>query len=105
MKVILLALVILISYLIVIGIAMYSSNKNKKYPPIIPKCPDYWDITNDNICKNTKRMGTCLDSKELTIDLNNSKWKGATGMCSKYQFSNKCNIQWDGISDNNELCK
>lgn len=102
--ILLIAIIILIIYLIIIGLAIYTSQYKQKYPPITPSCPDYWEIGENNICKNKKNLGLCLGTDDLNINLNNEKWKGKTGECAKYQFTKRCNILWDGISDNNKLC-
>ena len=99
------AIIILIIYLIIIGLSMYNSQHNQQYPPVIPECPDYWDITKDKICVNSKKIGGCELDDDLEINLNNAKWKGKTGLCAKYQFAKRCKLQWDGISGKNELCK
>lgn len=103
--ILLIASIILIIYLIIIGLAIYSSQYKQTYPPVIPDCPDYWSVTENKICENKKKLGTCLSDGDLKIDLNNLKWKGKTGMCAKYQFAKRCNLQWDGISDNYKLCQ
>lgn len=104
--IIIIATIILIIYLIIIGLSIYNSQYNQKYPPVIPECPDYWEITEDKICQNTKNIGSCLSAEsDKKINLNDAKWKGKTGMCAKYQFAKRCNLQWDGIAENNKLCR
>ena len=103
--IIIIATIILIIYLIIIGLSIYKSQYNNQYPPVIPECPDYWDITEDKNCINSKKIGTCQIEDDLKINLNEAKWKGKTGMCAKYQFAKRCNLQWDGISGKNELCR
>jgi hypothetical protein len=103
--IIIVAIIVLIIYLIFIGIAMYLSQYNHQFPPVIPECPDYWNINDKNMCINGKKIGSCLDEKDLEIDLNDLNWKGKSGLCRKYQFAKRCNLQWDGISDNIKLCQ
>lgn len=85
--------------------SIYKAQYNAQYPPVIPECPDYWEITEDRICKNVKNIGECKDDKDKIIDLKDARWKGKSGACAKYQFAKRCNLQWDGISGKNELCR
>jgi len=102
--IIVIAIIILIIYLIIIGLSIYNAQYNHTYPPVVPECPDYWEITEDKICKNTKNIGSNICDGQV-INLNEAKWKGKSGLCEKYQFAKRCNLQWDGISENNDLCR
>ena len=73
--------------------------KSLKIPPWIPKCPDYWIMEKEGICRNVNNLGTC--AKNSTIDFNNSKFKGRDGNLNKCKLAHNCNISWTGID---KLC-
>ena len=90
------AIVILIIVLIIITISLNYALFNANYPPVISDCPDFWDVSlnNDNqiVCNNIVRhnRGTCNDDDVI---------------CAKYRWAKKCNISWDGITNNNKACE
>jgi hypothetical protein len=95
------AIVILIITLCFIGIALYRQAYNSDYPPVIPNCPDYWDVSG-NFCVNSMALGNtrCL----APMDFTRPQWNNNSAMCRKYQWAKSCNLTWDGISDNASLC-
>jgi hypothetical protein len=90
------AIIFLIVILVVIGYSLSNSKTNKKWPPIIGNCPDYWeDITDGTVtdgsikCKNTQSMGNCGATKTfLKTDT----------PCIKYTWATSCGVAWDGIT-------
>jgi hypothetical protein len=104
------AIVILIITLCFIGIALYRQSNDSKYPPVIANCPDYWEASG-NLCVNTMGLGkaTCTASPNVCkgtrcMDFTLPQWNNTSSMCQKYQWANKCNLTWDGITDNASLC-
>ena len=95
------AIVILIITLCFIGITLRRQKYNSAYPPVIPNCPDYWDISG-NICKNSMNLGK--DTCRGDMDFSTAQWSGNSGLCSKYTWAKTCNLTWDGITSNHELC-
>jgi len=97
------AIIILIIALIFIGIAL-SYSKNKMWPPMVPSCPDYWQIDgsgNNTTCTNIKDLGSCPSQSgqpHLVMNFNNPAFTGANGLCAKYTWAKNCNISWDGIT-------
>jgi len=107
------AILILIIILIVVGIAL-SFAKNESWPPMVPKCPDYWTIDgsgNDAKCVNIKKLGTgCTDAiqspdasdqtgKYYKVNFNSSLYTGSQGPCRKYKWAHDtCKVSWDGIT-------
>ena len=71
-----------------------------KIPPWISKCPDYWTMEKEGVCRNVNNLGTC--AKDSTIDFNNEQFKGRDGDLNKCRFAQNCNISWTGID---KLCK
>ena len=97
--VILIASIILIIMLFIIGIALYRTQKNLKFPPVVSKCPDYWEMK-DNICHNPKSLGTCGDKK----DFNTNFYKGHDGDCLKSKWAERCELTWQGLTNNSKIC-
>jgi hypothetical protein len=98
------ATVLLVVALIFIGLSIHGANKKKKFPPVIANCPDYFtdEGTNDKpLCKNTKSLGLCGDK---VPDFGESKYIGENGMCEKKKWARQCNVTWDGISNDLNLC-
>jgi len=97
------ATVILIIALCFIGLSLYRQKYNSTYPPVMPNCPDYWDMSG-NLCinKKTPPLGNPACPKQM--DFSTGQWKGQDGLCNKYKWAQQCNLVWDGISDNADIC-
>ena len=67
------------------------------------KCPDYWEVGDDNMCKNVHLLGSCsntIDNNVMNFDdeiFNHPK----TGNYAKCKWAKGCNLEWAGI---NKLC-
>lgn len=102
--------IILVSLLVVYLLLKFKKHKYV-YPPYISKCPDYY-IYN-------KHTQYCEDNNNLFYDINhvcyrenfNSLKYSHSGLnqedklCEKKQWANNCSLKWDGITNNNEICK
>ena len=97
--VILFSLIILLTSLIFIGYTLQNNKYNKKFPPVVAECPDYWKATNDK-CYNSKNLGICRGS----TDFNTSKYQGENGDCEKFKWAQGCNVSWSGITNNSNVC-
>jgi len=111
-NVLIVAIVILSIALGLIGAAMYYNKSDAKYPPVVADCPDYWvehsgtgtgADTGSGICYNIKNLGKT--ECERTKDFSGPQWTGANGECNKYKWATACDLTWDGITNNSELCK
>jgi hypothetical protein len=97
------AIIILIIALIIIAFSLTYAQKDK-WPPMVPACPDYWQIDgsgNNSTCTNIKDLGTCpaqSGHQHLTMNFNGSAFTGSNGLCSKYNWANNCGVTWDGIT-------
>ena len=97
------AVIILIITLVVIGITLSNSSSND-WPPMVPQCPDYWKLDgsgNNSTCTNLKDLGVCpagLGGKHQIMNFNTSTFTGSQGICNKYNWANKCQVSWDGIT-------
>lgn len=97
------AIIILIISLVIIGISLTYA-KDQQWPPIVPSCPDYWQIDgsgNNTTCTNVLDLGSCpaqSGQQHLVMDFNSAIFSGSNGLCSKYKWANNCGISWDGIT-------
>lgn len=112
--VLLIASVLLILGLIIIGYLIVTNVQNYSYPPIISDCPDYWDVNYDSankkICKNNSINSGIANSsyncRDYSVDLFKASGTSINDIiCEKYKWAKKCNIQWDGITNNSQACK
>ncbi len=89
-------IIILIVTLVVIGLALRNTNSDQQWPPMIPECPDYWELDQSrNRCVNTKNLGNCnLRNMNFNVPL----YSGEQGKCEKYKWATRCGISWDGIT-------
>jgi len=95
--------------LIVIGFSVHSylqyrSNKKErstiKFPPFPSRCPDYWEVAGDGVCKNVKGIGECKSRGDTTMDFNEDDiFQGNKGMYYKCSWSKKCKTPWEGIDN------
>jgi hypothetical protein len=110
----------LILILTIIGRTVVSENSTQQFPPVLSKCPDYWDISGD-ICINPpiknglpglngKLMTNCggsydryHDDANCNIKPTDTKWSNnnLTPTCNHKNWANMNNIMWDGVSNYN----
>lgn len=105
------ATIILIILLIIIGMVMYYSSRNAKFPPVVAECPDYWNVTregNRTICKNLLKINPKNISETDTcskIDpVNFTGPSDEETLCNKFSWAHNCGVLWDGITNNNNSC-
>jgi hypothetical protein len=92
------ALIVLIIALIIIGFSLRNT-KDPKWPPLVPVCPDYWEINDSGKCVNNKSLGTCnKTSGNNTMDFTTNDYVGSIGPCKKYTWAKRCGVAWDGIT-------
>lgn len=101
------AIIVFIFSLIIYTIDLNNIIKLEKnnFPPVIGKCPDYWNLLKDNnnieYCKVKK-----YDNDKY---INRGNWGYLKFIpfnddCYNYQWSKYNNITWDGLSNNNDDC-
>tara|TARA_B100000497_G_C7479086_1_gene294332 strand:- start:228 stop:596 length:369 start_codon:yes stop_codon:yes gene_type:complete len=110
--------IVLIISLLVYGVLINSAQKNNyKFPPIISKCPEYWDISsnsNNTICKErgiNNNFSNTANSSVLTINSDNNisyntdimKYNDKDSICGIYEWSNSNKISWSGITNDETL--
>jgi hypothetical protein len=99
------AAIILLFSLVFMSIAI-AKGSGETWPPVIADCPDWWIIDgsgNNSTCINVKDLGTCAsqhqgNNRHQTMNFNTDIYSGSNGDCNKYNWANKCNISWDGIT-------
>ncbi len=115
--VLMVAIVIFIIMLIFIGSVLYKGKYSSTFPPVVSECPDYWidkqtsvtnpsassdEIAGSQTCYNIKNLGKSSCSK--TMDFTGDQWDGSTGDCRKYKWATGCDLTWDGITNNPDVC-
>tara|TARA_B110000114_G_scaffold177381_1_gene209116 strand:- start:2346 stop:2684 length:339 start_codon:yes stop_codon:yes gene_type:complete len=106
------ATILLILALSLIGVALSNLNSKVKYPPLISDCPDYWTV-DKSVDSDGNQDFKCINTKELGINNNGcneydnslSIYKGTGGLCQKKMWADKCNITWDGVTNNPDANK
>lgn len=101
------ALVILVISLALIGSTMASS-KNMEFPPNISKCPDNYEIIYDETgksCENTSnKIYGCSDENFADSSYNMPGIGPTSGACAKKTWAKKCRVDWDGLTNNPQIC-
>jgi hypothetical protein len=104
-------LAFLIITLIIVGYYMSMAKEKQTYPPSVADCPDYYTLDATGVCLIGKNIFESLPT-DLSCnkqDFNDKKYKVEgtdfnSGLCAKKLWANKCNVKWDGISNNDLLC-
>ena len=101
-NIIIIACILLILTLCLMGYMLYKNKENKKYPPVLGSCPDYWrsDPSFNQICYNDFDLGICKNEMNFNID----KFQGDQGNCNKAKWANTCQVWWTGLSGNPDIC-
>lgn len=126
------AIVILIIFLTITGVVLNSSSKEKIiFPPYISMCPDYY-VYNENSdecqgpsiisssltttiddnpinCNNFRIRNKKIDDSESDEDITGHSFNQPgmgpnSGICAKKKWANGCNVHWDGITNNEDVC-
>jgi len=96
-------LVAIVSLTLILFMLYYSiTNENSKFPPVTGSCPDYWVHDKKKGCMNVNKIGS--SDCEPVKDFDSEEWKGQNGMCLKQKWAKQCDLTWDGITTNSDLC-
>ncbi len=106
------AICILMISLAVMATLLIAGSKNVQFPPYMAPCPDYYKNS-----KNEKGQIVCEDEQNISNGtsncvakkFNHQKFKmpgmGPTsGACKKKKWANRCGVDWDGITNNSDVC-
>ena len=107
------ATIILIISLIILAIFMKKALSNDVFPPVISDCPDYWDVSYNNaedsvkcirtnIINQGSTAGDCSSYDVALFQQNGSSYDDI--LCEKYKWAKGCNLEWDGVTNNNKAC-
>lgn len=101
--VLLIATITLVIAIIFAIIAVLFMKGKAQFPPVVGECPDYFESKLENgkaVCKNIHNLGSCGAEMSFT----GPQFEGPTRACALSQWAKKCNITWDGIT-NQDVCK
>jgi len=99
--VLMIAGLLLLGFLAVVAYSMIKANTIGEWPPVIANCPDSWVMDDDGkTCKNMNGVSTTCTN----INTDDTKYLGQSGLCEKYKWSQTCGVNWDGISNNPNVC-
>jgi len=99
--VIIIATILLILALTFMGYGLHNDMYNAQFPPVQSTCPDYWDISGSKCLSSKQNLGNKTCS---VLDLTNVHYLGHAGNCNKSTFAKDCDITWDGITNNPNIC-
>lgn len=89
------ASVLLVLFLATIGILLYRSASDVKFPPEYSECPDYWTVIGKNKCKN-EMTGNFVNGTKGQV-------KDFSGMSLKQKCAWANNqtpvVTWDRVND------
>ena len=99
------AIILLVAIFIFMIFFMGRKNADVIYPPVLNKCPDYWDQKdNGNKCENTFGMKKPNDDTTNIPDLELDDYsQGTVGKCGKRKWARDNGMTWDGITNNEKL--
>ena len=73
--------------------------KNMKFPPMANKCPDYWEVRENGICRNTHAVGLCKNGGDRDMNFEEDLFKGKAGDNYKCAWAKQCQVPWEGIDN------
>lgn len=102
-------LLIIIYIIYIISMKYNKTSSSSTFPEIIADCPDYWNANVENginVCSNIKNLGNTKDKTcPITMDFNIYPFNTEKGNCYKADWAKKCDLTWDGITNNsNKTC-
>ncbi len=103
--VLIIAIILLLVSLIFIGMSLNSAKASSSWPPILTKCPDYWEDVSEKGDGSACTLSTRAISQGLTttcpssnVDFTKAPYIGNGGSCAKKKWANGCGVTWDGIT-------
>lgn len=91
------AIVILIVSLVIIGYMLVRRQESQPWPPVLGKCPDYWDVSG-NICSAPTSGINAGSTGVSSIDISSPDYSGSNGKCNLYNWATVNNVVWDGLT-------
>ena len=102
----LLAIVVLIICLAFVATALQTSSSEKLFPPHISECPDFY-VKNANgecVAQFDVSGTSCKINDFSDSEFNNPGMGLHSGICKKKNWAKDCGVNWDGITNNNDVC-
>ena len=105
----LLAIVVLIICLAFVATALQTSSSEKVFPPHISECPDFYVKNANDECvaqfdvSGTSDDGFSCQSRNFKTYINPGMGLHS-GICKKKNWAKNCGVNWDGITNNNDVC-
>jgi hypothetical protein len=104
-----LALVVLICCLAFVSVALQSSSKDNVFPPNVSECPDFFVKTTDSGSTTCVANYAAPDSSCTPKSFDDQKYRNpgmgpTSGVCEKKQWAKECGVNWDGITNNPDVC-
>jgi hypothetical protein len=109
---IIVAIVHLIIFLAILGVLMSQAYSTKTFVTTPPTCPDYYIFDglncniNDNIYNSSSMTNNCSRLTNVNMaPFIASGTDSTSGLCQKKRWATDCEISWDGITNNSDICK
>lgn len=87
----------------IVSFVLEIRNDKKKvgseYPPMKNRCPDYWEVQDENVCRNTHAIGLCKTGGDRDMDFNDELFTGRKGDHYKCAWAKQCQVPWEGIDN------
>lgn len=99
--------VVLIICLAVLGVAISNSEESKLYPPTLSDCPDYYVKDDTGVCVDLQgNLSSVIECHNIdTNSFNQNEGTGeASNLCQKKRWAEDCGVNWDGITNNENIC-
>ena len=100
------AIITFVITMLLVAYLVYRAKKTLAYPPVVADCPDYWEEHmdgNNSVCVNVQNLGK--PSCESKMNFTTSQWIGKSGLINKSNWAKKCDLTWDGVTNNTKLRK
>ena len=102
-------IIILVVTLSLVGYILSITQKKYVYPPHLNECPDYYQLNSFGQCYDkyelfNKEGEKCYSEKFTSPDYTISGTGEYSGLCNKKKWSINCDVPWDGITNNKDLC-
>lgn len=102
-------IVILVFTLSLVAYILKITKKKYIYPPYINNCPDYYQLNSFGDCYDKNNIFNKNDNKCYIENFNKALYQNSgtgaeSGLCKKKRWATNCNVSWDGITNNSELC-
>lgn len=105
-------MVVLILILTVMGVTLHYSNDDVAFPPKLGNCPDFYVEKADGTCEDVKGLsnGRTFHGQQCALpDFSGDAFKAPglgplSGICKKKRWAKKCEVPWDGITNNSDVC-